>query len=91
MNRRRAAFLVVALCVLVAGAAFAADGIDRMTTVRLARGFARAKFYDDPSRGFVEFFLRVAGVAWAVVEWIAAVYLIRGHAMLRRWFAEDVK
>lgn len=37
---------------------------------------------------FVELYLRVAGTVWVFVEWIAAMYLIRGYWMLRRFFRD---
>lgn len=41
-----------------------------------------------PGYRFVELYVRVAGAVWVVVEWIAAVYLVRGYFMLRRFFRE---
>jgi hypothetical protein len=39
-----------------------------------------------PGYRFVELYLRVAGAAWVVVEWIAAIYLMRGCFLLRNFF-----
>lgn len=89
MTLRRTVFLfVLALAVLAASAAVA---LDRPTMLRLARALAIARHDDEPTRRFVELFLRSAGVVWVTVEWIAAVYLVRGYAMLRRWLSEAAR
>jgi hypothetical protein len=56
---------------------------------RVGAAFEDARRFDEPTRRFMELVLRVAGVAWIAVEWIAAIYLIRGFHLLRRWFAEE--
>ena len=44
---------------------------------------------EEPVRGFIRLYLRVAGVVWVAVEWIAAILLYKGYRMLRPHFTED--
>lgn len=44
---------------------------------------------EEPVRGFVRLYLRVIGVVWITVEWIAAILLYKGYRMLRPHFIED--
>lgn len=46
---------------------------------------------EEPVRGFVRLYLRVAGVVWVTVEWIAAILLYKGYRMLRPHFIEDTR
>ena len=50
-------------------------------------GALRAAHADEPTRRFVELYLRLAGAVWVAVEWVAAVYLILGYRRLAKWFA----
>ena len=45
---------------------------------------------EEPVRGFVRLYLRVAGVVWVAVEWIAAILLYKGYRMLRPHFTQDI-
>ncbi len=53
----------------------------------LEDGYVHATYADEPTRRFVELYLRVAGGVWITVEWIAAVVLVLGYRRLARWFA----
>ncbi len=54
----------------------------------LERGYVHATYADEPTRRFVELYLRLAGGVWITVEWIAAVFLVLGYRRLARWFAQ---
>lgn len=86
MRLRRAVIpMTILLAVLCAGHA---DAVSDVAVARMGAALDEARRIDEPTRHFVGLFLRVAGGVWIAVEWIAAIYLIRGFAMLRRWFAE---
>lgn len=68
-----------------------AAGFDDAALRQIESAYLAARQEDRPTWQFVELFLRVAGVVWIVVEWIAAAYLIRGFVLLRRWLAEDAR
>lgn len=53
------------------------------------RAYDRAIHDDEPTRRFVELYLRVAGGIWIAVEWVAAVVLFLGYRRLVRWFADS--
>lgn len=84
--KRNAAILLVAACALPA-LAVAVDAHE-IALARIASALEDARRIDRPTRQFVGLYLRAAGVAWILVEWIAAAYVIRGFVLLRRWFAE---
>lgn len=86
-------FSTATALVLAAGAALlwttpAGAQIDQAIETAMRSGYKGA--LNDARAGyrFMEFYLRVAGAVWVLVEWIAAVYLIRGYIMLRRFFRE---
>ena len=68
--------LIVIVCVL-----FSTSLAHGQTTVETAYAVAEADVA--PLRSFVHVYLRVAGVVWIAVEWIAAVFLILGYRLLR--------
>ncbi len=55
----------------------------------LKNGYVHAIYADEPTRRFVELYLRLAGGIWITVEWIAAVFLALGYRRLARWFAQS--
>ena len=55
----------------------------------LEDGYVHATYADEPTRRFVELYLRLAGGVWITVEWIAAVFLVLGYRRLARWFAQS--
>ena len=85
MARRRMALGIVALgCLFFASGGMAQIAIG-MASVH--EGALRAAHADEPTRRFVELYLRLAGAIWVAVEWVAAVYLILGYRRLAKWFA----
>lgn len=42
-----------------------------------------------PYRNLSYLWLRIAGVVWISVEWIAAIYLIHGYRMLKRRLEQE--
>ena len=55
----------------------------------LEDGYVHASYADEPTRRFVELYLRLAGGVWIIVEWIAAAFLVLGYRRLARWFAQS--
>ena len=55
----------------------------------LEDGYVHATYADEPTRRFVELYLRLAGGVWITVEWVAAVFLVLGYRRLARWFAQS--
>ncbi len=55
----------------------------------LENGYVRAAYADQPTRRFVELYLRLAGGIWITVEWVAVVFLVLGYRRLARWFAQS--
>lgn len=55
----------------------------------LEDGYVHATYADEPTRRFVELYLRLAGGVWITVEWIATVFLVLGYRRLARWFAQS--
>lgn len=53
------------------------------------RAYNQAYHEEDPVRGFVRLYLRIAGVVWVTLEWIAAILLYKGYRMLRPHFTRD--
>lgn len=82
-NRRIALGMVIAglLFFMSVGMAQIAVGM-----APVQEGALRAIRADEPTRRFVELYLRLAGAVWVAVEWIAAIYLILGYRRLARWF-----
>lgn len=78
--------LVVAggVCVVTASA----YALDDVALTRLEQAYLHARGLDAPTRSFVGLFLRVAGIVWIALEWVAAAYLVRGFYLLRGWFEE---
>ncbi len=70
------------LCVLLIGLLTTTVGAQQ-SLAPLDEAYFAAHDAEAPIRNFVYLVLRVAGVVWIVVEWIAAIYLIRGFNMLR--------
>ena len=83
-NRTIALGAVVAVILLFVSAGMA-QSVVGLASVH--EGALRAAHADEPTRRFVELYLRLAGAVWVAVEWIAAVYLILGYRRLARWFA----
>lgn len=80
----------IAFGAIVAGIIFFVSAGMAQTAVGLAsvhQGALRAAHADEPTRRFVELYLRLAGAVWVAVEWIAAIYLISGYRRLARWFS----
>ena len=71
-------------CILVATVFSTATALAQMTTVEVDNAYFTAHEADAPIRNFVYLSLRLAGIAWVIVEWIAAIYLVRGYRLLRR-------
>ena len=85
---RQAKYLLAVLALILF---FISHGMAQ-TVVGMAsvhEGALRAAHADEPTRRFVELYLRLAGAVWVAVEWIAAVYLILGYRRLARWFAQS--
>lgn len=57
----------------------------------LAQAFQSAYDYDAPVRNAVHLYLRIAGVVWITVEWVAAVVLVLAYRHLRRHFTAEEK
>ena len=55
----------------------------------LEDGYVHASYVDEPTRRFVELYLRLAGGVWITVEWVAAVFLVLGYRRLARWIAQS--
>ena len=53
----------------------------------LRDGYLHATYADEPTRRFVELYLRLAGGVWITVEWIAAAGLVLGYRRLARGLA----
>ncbi len=85
MDRR----IVFAAC--VAGAIllgdFAATAQTASDMVALEDGYIHATYVDEPTRRFVELYLRLAGGVWIAAEWVAAIFLVLGYRRLARWFS----
>lgn len=92
MSGRRAPRLAVAaaLAFLLLACGHAV-GLDDAALRQIDLAYLTARQDDKATWQFVELFLRVAGVVWIAVEWIAAAYLIRGFVLLRRWFSEGAR
>ena len=65
----------------------AAVGQTTFDLAMLQEGYGQAVHEDEPTRRFVELYLRIAGGVWILVEWTAAIFLVLGFRRLRRWFA----
>ncbi len=87
MDKRIVLAACVAGAILLAGLAATAQTAFDM--VALKNGYAHAVYADEPSRRFVELYLRIAGGVWIAAEWVAAVFLALGYCRLARWFSED--
>lgn len=74
-------FIAGLLCATVA--AVAAYAQVASPTTALDEAYFDVHGAEAPTRNFIHFYLRLAGVVWVIVEWIAAIYLIRGHALVR--------
>lgn len=85
MASRTIAFGAVVAVILLSVSAGMAQSAVGLASVH--EGALRAAHADEPTRRFVELYLRLAGAVWVAVEWIAAVYLILGYRRLARWFA----
>ncbi len=87
MARRTISVLAaLALVLLLISAAMAQTAVGM---VSVHEGALRAAQADEPTRRFVELYLRLAGAVWVAVEWIAAIYLMLGYRRLARWFAKS--
>ncbi len=75
-------------CIAIVLLAGTAAALDDQTLARLQQAYLHARRTDEPTRRFVELFLRLAGIVWIGVEWLAAAYLVRGFYLLRTWFRE---
>ena len=73
---RHRALLFAIVCVF-----FATSFAHGQTSLETAYAVADAEAA--PLRSFVHLFLRVAGVIWIAVEWVAAIFLILGYRLLR--------
>jgi hypothetical protein len=76
--RRNAPLFISALLALAILPAAAAQGNGAEAA------YFAAHEADVPLRNLVYLALRLAGVVWIAVEWVAALYLIRAFALLRR-------
>ncbi len=80
-----AAALLAGLCI-VSGLLLSAVSLDgRVVQPRAAsllNGLLQAQAEDAPYRNAVYLYLRVAGVLWIAVEWMAALILWRGYRLL---------
>lgn len=81
-----AAFIAAVAGALALFATDASALFTRPVELALQSGYRQA--LDDARVGyrFMELYLRVAGAVWVIVEWIAAIYLMRGYWLLRRLF-----
>ena len=87
MDRRAISVLAVLALVLLLICPGMAQTAVGMASVH--EGALHAAQADEPTRRFVELYLRLAGAVWVAVEWIAAVYLMLGYRRLARWFAQS--
>lgn len=87
MARRFIISLCVAATVLLGALDTAAQTQTDMNA--LENGYVHATYADEPTRRFVELYLRLAGGVWITVEWVAAVFLVLGYRRLARWFAQS--
>lgn len=81
-----AAACVGALCV-VAGLFLSAASLNlrqAQQPVGLYQLLQEAQLQDAPYRNAVYLYLRVAGVVWVAVEWLAAIILWRAYRLLTR-------
>ena len=85
MDRRIVYAACVAGAVLLAD--FAATGQTASDMAALEDGYTHATNVDEPTRRFVELYLRLAGGVWIAVEWVAAIILVLGYRRLARWFS----
>jgi hypothetical protein len=65
---------------ILAGAVLAAGAMDDEAARRILE---QAHAADQPCRNAVYLYLRLAGVVWVVVEWVAAVMVWRTYRLLR--------
>lgn len=83
----------IVFAVFVAGAMllcdFAATAQTASDMAALKNGYIHATYVDEPTRRFVELYLRIAGGIWIAAEWVAAIFLMLGYRRLARWFSED--
>ena len=87
MARRLIFFACVATAVLLGALDAPAQTVaDRSA---LEDAYLHATHADEPTRRFVELYLRLAGGVWITVEWIAAVFLVLAYRRLARWFAQS--
>ncbi len=82
--------MTICLAAMLAFSAIAHAADDPVMN-RISFAIDDAALYHRSTRQFVGLFLRTAGIVWIVVEWIAAIYLVRGFVLLRRWFAEGAR
>ncbi len=87
MARRFVFFVCVAAAVLLGALNAPAQSAADMAA--LNAGYVHATYADEPTRRFVELYLRLAGGVWITVEWIAAVFLVLAYRRLARWFARS--
>jgi len=85
--RNRAALVVV--CAVAFVALRVAAELDPATRQSLYHGIRIGRAEYEPVDNFVGAALRVAGFAWIAIEWVAAVYLVRGYSLLRSWFRDS--
>ncbi len=83
--------VIISLCVAAAVVLSALDAPAQTPAdmAALENAYVHATYADEPTRRFVELYLRLAGGVWITVEWIAAVFLVLGYRRLSRWFAQS--
>jgi hypothetical protein len=72
------------LCALVILCALTVLGAASTREAALENALRQAQMTEAVYRNAMHLYLRVAGVAWIVVEWIAAVLLWRSYRLLAR-------
>jgi hypothetical protein len=78
MNRR---LLIIVTLLLIAAPLLHAYAA---THASVSQSYALAVNDDQPVRNLLNLYLRLAGVAWIAVEWIAALILWRASALLHK-------
>ncbi len=83
--------VIITLCLAAAVVLGALDAPAQTSAdmAALENAYVNATYADEPTRRFVELYLRLAGGVWITVEWIAAVFLVLGYRRLARWFAQS--
>ena len=82
-------FLVASTVVLIDARSETVHAATASESQQAIQSYNDAYHEEEPVRGFVRLYLRVAGVVWVTAEWIAAIMLYKGYRMLRPLYIGD--